>query len=176
MVKKMRGYTLLEMTVLIAVFGVFLMIFFMLTAEMRGWEKRLPVNFMKHPQVAAVMSRLRRDVLDAYIPFGNSTPYRKELGTFEMSKNVLIIETLQTVGTSETVVWDFREPGVVHRHSYIAESKKDTWTARGLPQTFNIEMDAVRVVPGRQWGVRVTAEDQEGRLAIDQILQPRTRR
>ncbi len=172
----MRGYTLIEVTVLVAVFGVFLMIFFMLTAEMRGWEKRLPVNFMKHPQVGAVMSRLRRDVLDAYIPFGSSTPYRKRLGTFEMSRNVLIIETLQTVGTAETVVWDFREPGVVQRHSYIAETKQDTWTARGLPRTFDVEIDAVRVITGRPWGVRITAKDEKGRLAIDQILQPRTHR
>jgi hypothetical protein len=172
-VRKMRGYTLLEMTVLIAVFGVFLMIFFGLTAEMRGWEKRLPINFMKHPQVSAVMSRLRRDVSDAYIPFEKSSPYRKTFGTFEMGPQILIIDTLQTDGTKELAVWDFREPGVVHRHTYVGDAKRDTWTARGLPPSFGIDIDAVRVRTGRPWAVRITAKDEKGRLAIDQILQPR---
>lgn len=171
--KTMRGYTLLEMTVLIAVFGVFLMIFFGLTAEMRGWEKRLPVNFMKHPQVAAVVSRLRRDVSDAYIPFGGNSPYRNEVGIFKKDPQILMLETLQTDGTAETVVWDFREPGVVHRHTFIKDVKTDTWTARGLPRSFAIDIDAVRVHTGRPWAVRITAEDEKGRLAIDQILQPR---
>jgi hypothetical protein len=172
-VKRMRGYTLMELSVLIAVFGVFLMIFFQLTAEMRGWEKRLPVSFLKHPQVASVVSRLRRDVLDAYIPFEHTSPYRNTLGTFEMGPQVLILDTLQTDGTKETAVWDFREKGVVHRHAYISDQKRDTWTARGLPPTFAVDFDAVRISTRNPYAVRILAVDEKGRLAIDQILQPR---
>jgi hypothetical protein len=175
-VKKMRGYTLLEIMVLMAVFGVFLMIFFGLTAEMRGWEKRLPINFMKHPQVMSMMARLRRDVIDAYVPIGAKEPYLKKLGKFESSDKVLIFDTLQTDGTAESVVWDFREPGVVYRHAYVKEFKTSTWTARGLPRDFAVDVDAVKIMTGRPWGVRIMAKDEKGRLAIDQILQPRTHR
>jgi len=169
----MRGYTLLEVSVMMAVFGVFLMLFFGLTAEMRGWEKRLPINFLKHPQVTAMTSRLRRDVLDAYIPTGSKGPYVKQLGKFEMSDKVLILNTIQTDGTLESVVWDFSEPGVAYRHAYVKEFKTSTWTARGLPQNFAVDLDAVELLTGRPYGVRIMAVDEKGRLAIDQILQPR---
>lgn len=171
----MRGYTLLEVSVMMAVFGVFLMIFFGLTAEMRGWEKRLPINYMKHPQVGAVLSRLRRDVLDAHMP-GGMSPWKNRLGKFEMSDKVLILETIQTDGTAESVVWDFSEPRTVHRHAYVKEFKTSTWTARGLPENFAIDTEAVKIMTGRPWGVRVMAVDEKGRLAIDQILQPRAHR
>jgi len=65
-VKRQRGFTLMELVVTMAIFGVFLMIVGTLTLEMRGQEKRYPVNFMQHPQVVAVLSRMRRDVLDGF--------------------------------------------------------------------------------------------------------------
>ena len=64
--RRQRGYTLIEIVVALAVFGIIVAIFSILMSEMRSHQKRLPVNFMKHPQIAAVLSRLRRAVQDAY--------------------------------------------------------------------------------------------------------------
>ena len=159
---------------MMAVFGVFLAIFFTLTAEMRDWERRLPVNFMRHPQVIAVVARLRRDVLDAYIPAKNDSPYIDEYEGFTMTSKTLILETLLPSGASQVVVWDFRERGVVRRLAYAKSLKVSEWTARGVPNMFSdtANIDAVEF-EYRPYGVRLRATDDEGQLAIDQILQPR---
>ena len=170
---RQRGYTLLEVTVMMSVFGALLAIFFVLTAEMRKWEKRLPVNYMRHPQVAAVMMRLRRDVLDANVT--GTGPYRGEFGTFKQGPKELIIDTVLPNGTSQTVVWDFTEPSVVRRHAYTSQLKTETWTARGMPSDFmsTTKITAVEFAD-RPYGVRITASDSDGKVAIDQILQPRS--
>jgi type II secretory pathway pseudopilin PulG len=172
-VVKQRGYTLLEVTVMMSVFGALLAIFFVLTAEMRKWEKRLPVNYMRHPQVASVMMRLRRDVLDASV--AGSGPYLDKFGTFEQGPQVLILDTVLPNGTIQTVVWDFTEPSVVRRHAYTDQMKTETWTARGMPPGFlsTTKIKAVEFAD-RPYGVRVTAKDSDGKTAIDQILQPRS--
>ena len=66
--RRERGFTLLEVIVAMSIFGVFLYIVFSLTSDMRGWEKRLPVNFMRNPQVMSVVARMRRDVMDLHPP------------------------------------------------------------------------------------------------------------
>jgi type II secretory pathway pseudopilin PulG len=172
-VVRQRGYTLVEVAVMMTVFGALLAIFFVLTAEMRKWEKRLPVNYMRHPQVASVMMRVRRDVLDASVAAGG--PYPPKFGTFEQGPKVLIIDTILPNGTIQTVVWDFSENTVVRRHAYTNEMKTETWTARGLPPDFlsTTEISAVEFAD-RPFGVRITAKDSNGKTAIDQILQPRS--
>ncbi len=170
---KQRGYTLLEVTVMMSVFGALLAIFFVLTAEMRKWEKRLPVNYMRHPQVASVMMRLRRDVLDASV--AGTGPYKETFGTFQQGPKVLILDTVLPNGTIQTVVWDFSEPAVVRRHAYTGQLKTETWTARGMPSTFMSETEITAVeFANRPFGVRITASDTDGKTAIDQILQPRS--
>lgn len=164
-----RGYSLLEVVVAMAIFASFLAVVFILTAEMRSWEKRLPINMHKHPQVSAVVARLRRDVVDGH----GSKPYRNEHDGYTMDEKVLILESVQQNGGVRTIVWDFREPGVVRRIEYNVGAKRE-WVARGLPENFNsIEIDAAEVPNARAWGVRIRATDQNGNLAIDQILMPR---
>ncbi|HSP15435.1 MAG TPA: type II secretion system protein [Thermoanaerobaculia bacterium] len=164
-----RGYSLLEVVVTMAIFGVFLLIITTLTLEMRTNEKRHPVNFMQHPQIVSLLSRLRRDVLDAY----GGDPYRNKSpdGKYTMSDKVLIFETLVSGGGSQTVVWDFSTAGEVHRVSYNVGISTE-WVARGLPPDFVAKIDAIEV-PGHPYGVRITAVDKKGNLAIDQYLQPR---
>ncbi len=159
---------------MMAVFGAFLAMFFAIMTQMRDWERRLPVNFMRHPQIMAVVARLRRDVLDAYIPSKNDTPYIDQYEGFTMSKKTLIVETLLPSGASHVVVWDFREPGVVRRHAFAKSLKVSEWTARGVPTDFShtAQIDAVEF-DKRPFGVRLMAKDRDGQLAIDQILQPR---
>jgi prepilin-type N-terminal cleavage/methylation domain-containing protein len=167
-VKRQRGFTLMELVVTMAIFGVFLMIVGTLTLEMRGQEKRYPVNFMQHPQVVAVLSRMRRDVLDGF----GSNPYPDSAGggRYVQSPKTLIVQTI-VGGGAQTVVWDFSHRGEVHRVAYNVGVPTE-WVARGLPPDFGANIDAVEM-PGHPYGVRVTAVDSGHRLAIDLYLQPR---
>lgn len=165
--RRAAGYTLLEVVVALAVFTAITAIFMILTAEMRAHEKRAPMNFLKHPQISAVLSRMRRDVQDA---FGNK-PYLDTHDGYTMGPRTLIIRSIQPTGGLETIVWDFNQPGIVLRRSYNVGVAKD-WVARGVPPQFNVDIEAVDI-EGRPWGVRIMATDAEGNLAIDQILQPR---
>jgi len=162
-----RGYSLLEVTVSMAVFGAFIAIFFILTADMRRWEKRLPVNFLKNPQVGSVLVRLRRDVVDAH----GTNPYRNEHAGYTASPQVLILETVKSDGL-RTVVWDFRTEGVVRRREYNVGVSTD-WVARGLPKELQaFEVGAVST-NAASWATEIKAKDEKGRLAIHQIYQPR---
>lgn len=151
------------------IFGTFLAIAFALTAEMRRYEKRLPVNFMRHPQIISVIARMRRDLLDVQIS-ANKVLYVPEHDGYVNGPKTLIIEAGLTTG-SQIVVWDFSEPGVVRRVSYNVGVKSE-WVARGVPPEFSPEIDSVKFA-GRPYGVRLIAKDSNGRIAIDQILQPR---
>lgn len=165
MVNRERGFTMLEIVIVLAIFGAFLWIVVVLTADMRAWEKRMPVNFMTHPQISAVISRLRKDVQDAARPY-----YRDSYGTYTMSEKTLIIYTLQAQGTGETVVWDFSTDGEVSRHAYTdLAGQTSVWVARGTP-TFRVTDFPI---PDHPDSVRVQAIDKDGKLAIDQIFQPR---
>jgi len=158
---RQRGYSLLEISVTLALFGIFLFIVVTLTAEMRRNEKRWPIDFMSHPDVSAVVLRLRRDVYDAkYFP--------DAWQTYTQSNETPIIYTILP-NSAETVVWDFRTPGQVTRHAWIANAPEPDWTARGTPAFTTEKYEA----PNGQMGLHVRAADDKGRLAIDQIILPR---
>ena len=158
------GFTLLEVSVTIAIFGLFLYILIVLTSEMQRQEKRMPVNFMAHPEVGAVLARLRKDVLDATNPY-----YPAAYDKYSQTPQTLIVYTLKQSGFAETVVYDFSTAGEVHRLAFSAGAQTSEWVARGTPQ-FTITDFPIDQRPD---AVRVQAVDEKGRLAIDQILQPR---
>ena len=164
--RRERGYTLLEIVMTLAIFGIFLLILVVVTSEMRGYEKRMPVNFMTHPQVMAVLSRMRRDVLDAF----SADPYPASQDKYTQSAKTLIVKTIVNGGV-QVVVWDFSTKGEVHRVSYNVGVPTE-WVARGLPDDFSASLDALEV-PGRPYGVRVKAWDKKGMLSVDEYLQPR---
>ena len=60
-----RGYTLMEVVVTMALFGVFLFIIVTLDSGDARNEKKWPVNFFAHPEVGSVLARIRRDVYDS---------------------------------------------------------------------------------------------------------------
>lgn len=164
--RRERGYSVIEMVISLAVFGAIIAIFAILSAEIRDRQKRMPMNLMRHPQVSAVISRMRRDVQDA----AGTGPYMKSHDGYTMDSKTLIVVVQQPNGGVQEVVWDLREKGVVRRRSYNVGVATD-WFARGLPAEFTI--DDIDVPGTRLYGVRVKATDAEGQLAIDQILQPR---
>lgn len=162
MVKRQRGYTLMEVVVTLAVFGTFLMIIVILTAEMRRNEQRYPINFMAHPEVSAVMARLRKDILD-------TTYYPAEFQGYSQTPRTLLLYTLRQTGFGETVVYDFRASGEVHRKAFNATELTADWVARGVPQ---FQIDHFDLSTG-QSAVRITARDNQNRIAIDEIFVPR---
>lgn len=144
------------------IFLVFLAIMFSLTTEMRGHEKRLPVNLMRHPQTNALLARMRKDVLSA-------TRYRETFQEYTQGPEVLIVYSLQESGFGHEVVWDFRTANVATRRAYSAGALVSEWTARGIPK---VEITSYEIA-GRLPSVRVIAKDGANNIAIDQILQPR---
>lgn len=161
-----RGFTLLEVSVTLAIFGIFIYIITVLTAEMRAHEKQLPINFLAHPEVNAVMARLRRDVLDTkYYPL--------ELAGYSQTPQTLILATIRNDGTIESVIYDFRTKGEVHRRSFLGTQQQTDWVARGVPAFIYTAYDH-----GDQTGVRIIAFDDSDKkkgpqLAIDEIFIPR---
>ena len=63
--RRARGYTMMEIVITMALFGVFLFIIVTMTAEMRRVKKKWPVNFFAHPEVGSVLARMRRDIYDS---------------------------------------------------------------------------------------------------------------
>jgi hypothetical protein len=152
----------MEVVVTLAVFCVFLLIVVSLMAEMRRVEKKYPINFMAHPEVGSVMARLRKDVVDTKY-------YPANFQDYQQSPQTLLLYTLRETGFAETVIYDFRTRGEVHRKAFNASQLAADWVARGVP---SFRVDAYTLSNGRD-GVRITARDDQNRLAIDTILVPR---
>jgi len=163
MVKRpVRGFTLMEVVMVLAIFGILLMILVKITADMAFYERKYPVNFMAHPQIVAVVSRLRRDVADTSPPY-----YPPSYGTYTQGPKTLILEVLVDGGVKH-VVWDFSQQGEVHRVSYNV-GEETQWLARGVPDFQVLDFP----IANKPDSVRIQAHDAGGRLAIDQIFQPR---
>ena len=148
-----------------AIFGSFLLILAIVTREMRGNDNRYPVDYLRHPQTAAVLSRLRRDVSDAF----GGNPYPPAFQDYKQDEKTLIVYAVQPTGFAQTIVWDFTKEGEVKRSAFSTGNAVSEWIARGTPP---MEISAYEV-PGRAWGVRLQARDEKGALSIDQIYVPR---
>lgn len=154
----------MEIVIALSIFGAFIIVSAILTKEMMGYERGLPIDFMTYPQVSAVVSRLRHDVEDATAPY-----YPESYGNYIQSPTTLILYSLNDSGYAQTIVWDFTDPQLVHRRAYSVGNLANEWIARGLPK-FTVN---AYEVPGHAYSVRIQAVDEHGLLAIDQIFQPR---
>jgi len=156
-----RGYTMMEVVVTLAVFGVFLFILVILTAEMKSQEKRFPINYLSNPDASSVLARLRRDVYDAqYLP----DAYQK----YTRNSKTVVLYCVRN-GTGETVVYDFSTKGEVRRMTFAAETMTSDWVAHAVPD-FTASYDYEVSSTGQQPTVYITATDEKGRTAIDQIF------
>ena len=163
--RRQRGFTMIEIIFVLAIFGLFILMLVITTAEFRAQDKRYPVNYMRHPQVVAVVARIRKDVIDAF----GADPYPPSYGEFTQSPTTLIVYSIQESGFAQTIVWEFGTPGEVRRHAFSTGAQVSEWVARGVPR-FTVSPFEI---PNRPYGVRLRAVDPGGMLAIDQILQPR---
>ena len=161
--RRARGFTLMEVVITTALFGVILFILVTLTGEMRRNEKKWPINFFSHPEVGGVLARMRRDIDD-------STSLPDNFQTYNQSPTTLIVYTINQDGTAETVVWDFNKPGEVHRKAFKATLLSSEWIAREVP-IFLCTLEPLS--PGDEQAVHIQAIDDKGKLAIDQIFVPR---
>ncbi len=162
MVTRQRGFTLVEMLVTVAVFGVFIVIIGTLTYNMFYVQQKWPINYMSHPEVGGVVARVRRDVLD-------SLHYPGEFEGFVQTKRTLIIYVVGQDGYAKTIIYDFRKSNEVRRLEYKSKELETTWIGRAMPA---FEVDDYTLDSG-QVAVRLIAKDPEGKLAIDQIFFPR---
>lgn len=165
--RRQRGYSLLEITVVLAVFGVFLYIVVMLTGEMRRQEKKYPVNFLTNPEVNSVLARFRRDIFDA-------KAFHDEYAGVKVSPQVFWVDTITEGGASQVVMWDFRTPGEAHRRVYnSAQVQVSEWLTRGVPLFLCGEADPG---PHNSSPVEIRAFDTSGKtpkLTIYEYIIPR---
>lgn len=159
-----RGFTMLEVVFTIVIFGIFLMMLVSMTSEMRRLEEKYKLSFSRHPQAIALLSRLRKDVLDGV----GRNPYPYSHAGYTQSARILIVYTLKNSGFAETVVWDFSRPGEARRLGYSAGTLLTSeWIARGLPE---LEVGTFEIA-GR-YAVRLRSIGS-AQGEIDQIYQPR---
>ena len=159
---RQRGYTIMELVMTLAIFGVVMAIVGILTLEMRKQEAKYPVNLMAHPDVSALIARMRKDVFDAkYLP--------AEFQGYTQTSKTLILYSVQQTGFAETIVYDFSIRGEVHRKIYNSQQLAGEWVAHAVPDFQRGDYD----LGTGQTAVRLTARDDQQRLAIDEILVPR---
>jgi len=161
-----RGYSLLEVVFVLAIFGTFILILVQVTSDMTHYERKYTVNFLAHPQAAAVISRLRRDVADTTPPYYPGT-YSDGTTLYKQGPKTLIVDILQEGGIKH-VVWDFSTKGEVHRISNNVGLVTE-WVARGVPEFTVLDYP----LENKPDSVRIQAKDEGGALAVDQIFQPR---
>lgn len=161
---------MMEMVVALAIFGILLLVLTSLEKQFVEMELRSRASLMKHPDASAVISRMRKDVLD-------SRGYPEAHLDFIQSNEVLLLSSEDLKGEPQIIVYDFRTRTIARRLTYRGEELTSAWTARGVPryriESFDmpdggvaVRLQAFDFVPTKTGG-------KTERLVLDQITEPR---
>jgi len=155
-----RGFTIVELLVALAIFGILLLVSIEVERELVVYTKSNVIDFYSHPELDAIVVRLRADVLD-------SAGYPSSFRDWEQSTRVLLL----AVGSSpaRTIVWEFSSSGTASRQEFRGDEAVSSWTARGVPsfQVSSAEM------PDGSVGVRIVATTDRGERIVDRVFAPR---
>jgi len=159
--KQSRGFSLVEMTVALAIFGVLILVLAALEYELFRVDRAVQLDSFSHPEPAAVLARFRSDVLSC-------TGRPDSSGVWSQGPTTLLL-TIQRNDGAETVIWDFSErktaKRIVVRNSLVVSQ----WSAAGVP-SYRI---GTWMLDGGQQAVRLTGVDEKGGIVVDQIYAPR---
>lgn len=155
------GFSLVELTVTVAIFGVFLLILTGLATQMAKFDRTFRLELMTHPQTMAVLARVQRDVQA-------SVAYPGSYGEFVQNPRTLLLTLPGESEGAVTVVYDFSAEDEVRRLAFRGETSLPVWVARG---TGAYEISSYEM-PDERVAVRLRGRDREGRMAVDQIYQP----
>ena len=122
--QRQRGFSLVELSVTVAIFGVFLLILTGLAAQMARFDRMFRIELMTHPQTMALLSRVGRDVR-------SSVGYPGSHAGFEQSPATLLLTVPGGKLGAETVVYDFSREGEVKRLGFRGDVVFSAWSARG---------------------------------------------
>lgn len=157
-----RGFSLVEITIAVAIFGILIVVLVSLEMQFVRFDRSTRLEFFTHPEPMAVAARLRKDILD-------SSGYPATFSTWSQSPSTLILSEPREGAAADVVVYDFTEDGLAVRRQYRGGSEIDSWTARNVPK---FRIDNFDLPDGRT-AVRLYGYDRNGSVSIDQIITPR---
>ena len=162
--RTVRGYSLVEMLAALAIFGIFLLVLVGLQGEFINYDREVRVALFTHPSPLSVLARVRRDVLD-------SRGFPDSEGKWKQSPKTLLLDVVADDGSPRVVVWDFSEKTLARRIELAKGEQVAAWEARAVPAYQIRSWEA----PDGRVGVLITAKDNEGNVAVEQIVTPRAR-
>jgi prepilin-type N-terminal cleavage/methylation domain-containing protein len=162
-VQSTAGFSAIELVVTLAIIGVIVVMFASVARDNRKLGQDFKIEMLAHPSVSAVVSRVRRDVIDAL-------DYGDPFGEYEQTEKVLILKTVGPNGYG-AIVYDFREPNSAQRIEFEGETIVAEWRAR---QTLRFEIDSWRRSgTSSPYYVRLLGYDTNDNLIVDQLFVPR---
>lgn len=154
---------MIEMVVALAVFGILILISVEIEHELFQAGKTEVVDFFSHPELDAIVVRLRADVLD-------STGYPVSAGAWKQTPTTLLLSIPGKDGT-KTAVWDFGHAGEVQRLELHGSTEASSWIARGAP---SFEISSV-TMPDGTVAVHLVGTSSDGERIVDRVFAPRVR-
>lgn len=166
MVSRQRGFTLIEIVVTLAIIGILILIFAVSQREALTWDRTNRIDYFRLPDQSAVLTRLRRDILDTV---EYSQPFA---GYRQTDRTLLLIHFDRDQKERHVIVYDFSTSKKARRIEYLEKDSGapiSDWTANETPDyTVNL-YNAGTAAPG----VRILGRGDGGLLVVDQIMVPR---
>lgn len=157
--RRARGFSLIELIVVIAILGVFVLMLTGLEREVLGLLRGGESRRVSLADLEPVLVRLSHDILDA----SGYYPNNREVDGYSQSETTLILRSESGEGEGDLIVWNFA-PDEVQRFTYSGPIRRSEWTWRGDVKW------SISSYRGSWVRLRATIA---GRPAVDRIWRPR---